>query len=161
MEEYPQEAYAGMTNEFSPALRRRYLLPWWIKTFCWIFMVMGAIVPIAVVLGLLGYSFNISLYDFKTTQPLSFLGIFLTGLYLLKGIAAYGLWTEKRWAVDMGIADAIVGLATCLVAVFVIPFIDASNGFVINFPLEPVLLAMYLIKLLKIRAAWKDIPYNS
>ncbi|WP_148041207.1 hypothetical protein [Rufibacter immobilis] len=135
--------------------RRRDLLPWWIKTFTWLFMLMAAVVPIGVVMGLMGLSFTMSLYGFETTNPISPTGIALTLLILFKGVTAYGLWTEKDWAVRLGIIDAIIGLVACGVAMFVLPLVDRSEGFVLNFRLEPILLILYLLKLQKIKPTWE------
>ncbi|MBC3538401.1 hypothetical protein ACFSC6_16555 [Rufibacter sediminis] len=135
--------------------RRRDLLPWWIKTFTWLFLLMAAVVPIGVVMGLMGLNFSISLYGFETTDPISATGIVLTVLILFKGVTAYGLWTEKDWAVRLGIVDAIIGLVACAVAMFVLPLVDRSEGFVLNFRLEPILLILYLLKLQRIKPTWE------
>ena len=57
------------------AIKRRTLLPWWIKIFSWLFLIFGAVVPIALILGLIGVSFEVSMYGLTTTNPVSLVGI--------------------------------------------------------------------------------------
>ena len=83
------------------ALRRRDLLPLWIKIFIWIFLIFGTILPVILILGIIGINFNLSLYGLETTQPLSLIGLLITILFALKGIVAFGLWMEKEWAIKM------------------------------------------------------------
>lgn len=135
--------------------QRRKLLPWWIKVCIWIFLTFTAVIPIAIVFGLLGYKFQISLYGFETNNPLSIIGFILMTLFLFKGIVAYGLWTSKDWAILLGIIDAILGLLVCLFVMFIYPFIGSTQDSVSSFRLEILFLIPYLIKLLKIKDNWK------
>jgi hypothetical protein len=134
---------------------RRKLLPVWIKVFVWIFMIMGVIVPLAVVYSLTGATFQISLYGLESNTALNTVGAIALTLFLLKGIAAFALWTEKAWAVDIAIVDAIIGIIVCLFVMMVYPFIDDIEGFTINIRLELLLLIPYLLKLQKIKPLWK------
>jgi hypothetical protein len=130
--------------------RRRDLLPWWIKLFTWIFLILGSIASVGLVFGVLDMSFNISIYGFRTTSPLSALGLALTGVYLLKGIVAYGLWTEKDWAIMLGQIEAGLGIVAC---VFVILY-KIINYSSISFRLELLLLIPFLYKLINIKEEW-------
>ena len=47
-----------------PTIRRRKLLPWWIKIFLWLFLITGAISPIGLIFGVLGNNFQLALYGF-------------------------------------------------------------------------------------------------
>jgi len=49
-------------------VRRRNLLSWWIKIFIWIFLVFGVIIPVALIFGIMGKKFQISLYGIETKQ---------------------------------------------------------------------------------------------
>jgi hypothetical protein len=135
-------------------LRRRDLLPIWIKIFLWIFLVFGAIVPIGLILGLKGMKFNLALYGLETLHPLSLIGLSVSFLFVLKGIVALGLWTEQKWAVNLAIIDAVIGILTCVFVMAVIPFIGHNNGIHINLRLELIPLILYLIKMRKIRTEW-------
>ncbi|WP_210486380.1 hypothetical protein [Rufibacter aurantiacus] len=161
MEESQKDAYFGFEDLVDTKSleevkgRRRDLLPWWMKIFIWMFLLMAALVPIGVIMAVMGLSFSISLYGFETTNPISPTGIILTLLILIKGVTAFGLWTEKDWAVKLGVFDAIIGLVACVIALFVLPFVDRSEGFVLNFKLDPILLVLYLWKLQKIKPYWE------
>lgn len=140
-----------ITSKFK---RRRELLPWWIKVFTWIFLIFGAIVPLTIIFAIVGYTFQISLYGLETNEPLSLTGLLLIILFLFKGIVAYGLWTEKDWVINLGIIDAIAGIAICVFMMLLYPFFDVSPGFTFSFRLELLLLIPYLIKLKKINNDW-------
>jgi uncharacterized membrane protein (DUF2068 family) len=144
-------AIADLTNK-----RRRDLLPWWIKIFIWIFLVFGAIIPVAIIFGVIQYKFQISLYGIETNNPLSIIGTFLMFLFLLKAVVAYGLWTEKDWAVNLGIIDTILGISVCIFVMFIYPFINTISGFILNLRLELLFLIPFLLKLLKIKIGWNS-----
>lgn len=137
------------------AKRRRELLPWWIKVFSWIFMIMGGLTPFGLVFGFLGYTFQIALYGMETHEPLSLTGIVLTVVFFFKGITALALWTEKDWAISAGYVDAILGIALCIFMMLIYPFLFGSPSFRFNFQLDLILLIPYLVKLVKIREEWK------
>jgi hypothetical protein len=134
--------------------RRRDLLPVWIKIFIWIFLLIGITVPIALFYGLNGFNFHISLYGMDSFQPFSKLGLFLLFLFLIKALASYGLWTEKRWAVKLAIADAFLGIATCTF-VMLYSVINPQPNFIFSFRLELALLIPYLLRLIKIKEDWE------
>src|SRR5882757_5822590 len=79
-------------HENSHLVRRRTLLPWWMKIFIWIFIVMGGLSIVVFIIGLLGRQVSLSLYGLETNHPFSFTGILLMAVFLLKGVASYGLW---------------------------------------------------------------------
>jgi hypothetical protein len=138
------------------AVKRKSLLPWWIKIFMWIFLIFGAFAPIGFVFGMLGYNFKLSLYGgLETSDPISITGICIILLFLLKGVTSYGLLRETDWAVKLGIIDAITGFAICVFVMFYPLFYSFMNsGF--TFRVEILLLIPYLNKLLKIKTAWEN-----
>ena len=135
--------------------RRKDLLPWWIKIFIWIFLIFGAIAPLGLILGILGYKFEISLYGLETNEPISIIGISMILLFLFKGFTAYSLLQEKDWAILIGIADAVVGIALCSFSM-IYPFIVAGAEAKLTFRLELLLLIPYLIKLINIKPEWDN-----
>lgn len=139
---------------------RRQLLPWWIKAFCWFFMVFGAVALVCLCAGLLGYSASLALYGFETTAPLSPVGILLISLALFKGYSAYQLWFEKDNAITIGRIDAIIGIVLCIISMFVVPFFQ--DAFKLTFRLELALLFPYCFKLNRIETDWQAaIPTGS
>jgi len=134
-------------------IQRRKLLPIWIRIFIWIFIVFGALGLLGFISALFSARFEASFYGLQTNDPSSAVGLFICFLFVFKGIVAAGLWTEKDWAVDLGIADAILGIAVCL-TVMILPF--TGSDFAFSLRLELLLLIPYLIKLLNIRNRWKE-----
>lgn len=134
--------------------RRRDLLPWWIKMFTWIFLIISVFIPFALISGMLGYNFQLSLYGIETDEPVSIIGLSLTALMLLKGITAYGLWTEKDWAIEVGMIDATIGIIVSVFVMFGMHYIDERYGFMSPLRVELVLLIPFYIKLKRIKEKW-------
>ncbi len=151
-----------LDNElFTKTERRRKLLPVWIKVFLWIFMLFGVIAPVGLVLGVFGVEYNLSLYGLETNTPLSPIGLVIISFFALKGIVSVGLWTEKDWAINIAIIDAIIGIATCIIVMLVLPIVSKSSGFHFTFKLELLVLIPYLIKMKNIRGEWESRNYLS
>lgn len=135
---------------------RRALLPTWIKVFLWIFMVFGAFAPVAIVLGVLGITFNMSLYSLETNNPLSPVGLLLISQFALKGVVSLGLWTEKSWAVKLAIVDGIISIVACAAIMVIVPLFFSGPGYHVNIRLELIAIIPYLITMTKIRADWES-----
>lgn len=133
--------------------RRRDLLPIWIKVFIWIFLIFGALAPFTFACGAFGTNFHTSLYGLESNQAISITGIFITILFIFKGIVALGLWTEKVCAVNLAITDALIGIIICSVMMY-LSFVNLTNGLVFGF--ELILLIPYLVKMIKIRTEWTE-----
>ncbi|HTJ49265.1 MAG TPA: hypothetical protein VL443_07390 [Cyclobacteriaceae bacterium] len=148
-------------------VRRRDLLPMWIKVFLWIFLVMGGFAVLGWFSGFAGVKFNTSLYGISSSEPLSEFGVALMLLFLLKAIVAFGLWTEKDWAITAGTVDAVLGIGICIFVMVLTPIffptnpVSHSGGVTklqfanFNLRLELIALIPYLMKLRKINAQWK------
>lgn len=137
--------------------RRRDLLPNWIKFFTWMFMIFGVLTPLVFLLGILGSTFNMSLYGLQTMYVYSPLGIALLLLYVFKGIVAYSLWTERDWAVMLALIDGAIGIVICFIISFVLPFY--TDGW--NIRLELVALVPYFMTMMKISVEWQRIPKDA
>ena len=83
--------------------------------------------------------------------PLEFSSFFL---FMLKGFAAFSLWMEKDLAINLAIADAILGIVVCGAVMFIIPFLAENLSYKFSFRLELALLIPYLLKLQKIKPSW-------
>jgi len=153
MEQQEQLLLEPVLNENK--VKRRSLLPLWIKIFIWIFMITGAIAPLCLLAGLSGASVQLALYGLESSEPLSTAGLIISVLFLFKGIVAYGLWAEKDWAVSLGIIDAIVGIIICTYVMGAPAFENNSPSTTFSFRLELAFLIPYLIKLLKIKPRWQ------
>ena len=135
--------------------RRRKLLPWWIKTFTWIFLILGVVAVLGLIIGMAGMSFQLSIYGLETTNPISLMGLTLTSIFLYKGIVAFGLWTEKEWAISLGEIDAFTGILICAFIMIIYPFLDDVAGFTLSLRLDLILLIPYFIKLKNIKYEWE------
>ena len=154
MEDFNDEEEKSHFEEFNVnTIKRRDLLPWWIKVFCWIFMVFGVLGIVSFVLELLSMRNSLSFYGFETNTAFSITGLLILAVALFKGVTAYALWFEKDYAISFGKIDAIIGIALCGFSMFVVPFLQP--GFSISIRLELALLIPYLIRLNKIKAEWE------
>lgn len=134
-------------------VRRRSLLPGWIKIFTWLFFFTGIIGVIILVFGSFIKNNELSLYGLETTQPYSLTGLLISFLFIFKGIVSYGLWFEENWAIKVAKIDAILGFIICGIVMVVLPFF--TKHFTIRF--EIALLIPYLLKLQKIEKNWERI----
>ena len=143
-------------DEFEkPEVIRRKLLPWWIKVFCWIFMIMSLFAIASLITNLFVSNVNLSLYGFSTNTAYSGTGLFIIAIMLLKGFAAYSLWFEKPNAITIAKIDAIVGIAICIASLFILPFSAGKDHF--SFRLEILLLIPYYLKVNKIEYEWDNL----
>lgn len=135
------------------AIKKRSLLPWWIKGFIWLFMLIASLIPIGIIAEWMGFSFQVSLYGLQSHTLFSPVGLLVSALFLFKGAVSFGLWTEKKWAIAAGIFDAIIGLMICVALILGLPVMQTGTGFQVR--LEILFLIPYLLRLVKIRPAWE------
>lgn len=131
-------------------INRKTLIPLWIKIFSWIFLVFGFFTPIILVAGIFMTNVSLSLYGLQAYTPYSLIGGFITAVFMLKGIVAYGILKREEWAVKLGIIDAVLGITVCM-AILIYQVVSGS----FSFRGELLLLIPYLIKLLKIKDDWQ------
>lgn len=135
--------------------KRKELLPWWVKTFCWIFLIFGVIALPAIIFGILGYKFQLNIYGLETSEPMSLIGISIGAIFLFKGITAYSLLAQKKWAIIFGVVDSITGIAICTILVLY-SFLNPGSHQNFGFRIEILLLIPYLIKMIKIKSLWEN-----
>ncbi|OMQ13337.1 hypothetical protein [[Flexibacter] sp. ATCC 35103] len=138
----------------APVIRRK-LLPWWIKTFCWIFMILAICALGSIIMSFFISNVNVSLYRFSSDTALSPIGMFIVAIMVLKGFAAYSLWFEKANAISIGKIDAVLGVVICITSMFVLPFTTNDGHFPLR--LEILLLIPYYRKLNKIEYEWDNL----
>jgi len=141
-------------SEFENNIKRRDLLPMWIKVFCWIFMLFGVLAIVSLILGFMGSKADLAFYGFSTNEPLSLSGLLIISIGILKGYTAFSLWFEKDNAIEIGRIDAIFGIALCVISMIVMPILN--EGISVTFRLELALLIPFLIKLDKIKEDWNS-----
>jgi len=148
----PNTNFGETEIKFQKYTRRRDLLPWWIKAFIWLFLVFFAMVPVAIIWAFFKPVFELSLLGLSTNHPFSLIGFTILLLFCFKGIVAWGLWTEKDWAINLGKIDAIVSTAICILVV--VYSLVSGNG--ISIRLELIVLGFYKYKLDKIQYDWEN-----
>jgi hypothetical protein len=135
-------------------IRRRDLLPKWIKFFTWLFMIFGALAPIGLIAGLFGANISLAFFGFETDEPLSVVGLGLIFLFTLKGFVAYSLWMEKDWAIQIAEIDAYLSVAICVLSMIFFPFSYTENTYSFKLRIELFLIIPYLLKLRKLKSDW-------
>ncbi|WP_338838822.1 hypothetical protein [Flavobacterium ginsenosidimutans] len=151
-----EQELKGQFDEFEkPDIIRRKLLPWWIKVFCWIFMLMGIGAIGSLITNLFVPNVNLSLYGFSSDTAYSGTGLFIIAVMLLKAFAAFSLWFEKPNAIMIAKIDAVVGIAICIASLFILPFSTTNGHFSLR--LEILLLIPYYMKVNKIEYEWDNL----
>ena len=154
MDELNQTIFSSEFDDIQPVERRWKILPWWIKAFTWLFLIIGALSPFILIAGLFGTEVSLSLYGLESTGPLSITGLCLIVLYMFKGIAAYGLWAEKNWGITVAEADGLLGIAVCIAALFINPHSGGGYSILFYFRLDLIILAIYLTRLYRLQDRW-------
>ncbi|SHG22554.1 hypothetical protein [Flavobacterium defluvii] len=148
------EELQSQFEEFEkPAVIRRKLLPWWIKTFCWIFMIMGVCSIGAVIASAFLTNVSLSLYGFSSNTAYSGVGMFIIAVIIFKSFAAYSLWFEKSNAIIIAKIDAIIGIVICIASMFM----NTPDNGNLSLRLEILLLIPYFIKINKIEYEWDNL----
>jgi hypothetical protein len=142
-------------EELKNKKKRRDLLPWWIKVFCWFFMLFGLMSIVCLILGFTNIKPALAIYGFETNEPFSLNGIIVITIGIIKGITAFSLWFEKDFAIKIGKIDAIIGIILCGLSMLVLPFLH--DRFNINIRLELTLIIPFLLKLNKIQNEWENL----
>lgn len=96
-----------------------------------------------------------SIYGIHANHPYTLIGFLISILLIYKGIVAYGLWFEQKWAPQAAIIDAIIGIVVCIIMMAVIPFTVSNISFTVRLELIP--LYFYLLKMQKIKTTWENI----
>lgn len=141
-------------EEFEIKTRRRDLLPWWIKVFCWLFMLFGIMAIICLILGFIGIKPSLAFYGFETNEPFSLNGMVVIFVGILKGLTSYSLWFEKDYAIKLAKIDSFIGIILCAIVMLVLPFVQ--TGVPIKIRAELLLLIPFLIKLNNIQDEWEN-----
>lgn len=137
-------------NDFEIApIKRRYLLPWWIKGFCWLFMATAFIAILRMILLLFYINTEFEFYGLNAKENTPINGIIVFLVFTMHGFTAYSLWFEKDYGIKIGVIDSLIGIVLCLFSMIISFY---HGHFTIR--LEMILLILFLVKLLKIRLKW-------
>jgi hypothetical protein len=97
-------------------LKRKKLVPLWIKIFGWIFIIMGIAVlllPIALIFINQPITFEIFGLQHKES-PLDPMALLVSAIIISLAVSAYGLLFEKTWGLTLCLITGYGGLIICL-----------------------------------------------
>ncbi|RYZ47702.1 MAG: hypothetical protein EOP49_20575 [Sphingobacteriales bacterium] len=153
-----ESIFDALYNPF--VIRRKKMLPIWMKAFCFIFILFGFLAIAGIVLPIFYLSFGgiqaggtlVSLYGLHAINEYSAKAIGIIFLYVFKAIVSIALLTEKDWAVKLGMIDGALGIGICVLTMLVLPFFGWSFRF--NWELFP--LFVYQARLWRMRPQWEE-----
>lgn len=130
-------------------LRRRKLLPWWMRFFSWLFMIMGGIAVLSII-SLLSDEFpELTLYGFNGKSGLiEFVVVF--PIFILNGLTGFYLYYEKDEAMMLAKLCGVAGVVACIASTV----LSSINGN-FTFQFEIILLALFLHRISLIQDEWK------
>ena len=137
--------------ELNSTIRRRSLLPWWIKFFCWLFMFTFVLAIIRVILFFFDINSEFEFYGLNANESVVNL-IIVFIVFVVHGITSYSLWFEKRYAIVLAQVNAIFGILISIMSM-VIGYLNEHT----TLRLELILLVAFFIKLNKIKQNWINI----
>ncbi|WP_116127242.1 hypothetical protein [Lewinella sp. IMCC34183] len=133
--------------------RRWDLLPAYVRAFTYCFLFAGLLAPALLFLHAHGVSVPLSLYGVGGQETLYHPGALLVlGLFFLKGIAAFGLYNEETWGMDVALLDGLFGIVICLLVMSgngILPAAPAAG-----FRPELLILFPYVFHLYRVRGTW-------
>ena len=151
----PSTVVADVSGHADAPRTRKQLVPLWIKIFGWIFIVMGAVMPLlAIVAAVTGQPVSLELFGIQYRgSPWHPMALLMAGLFLSLAVAAYGLLFGKPWGVDACMVTGFGGVAICL-GTTVYSLFQGS----LNLRLELLVQVLYLMRLGKIKPLWRSAP---
>lgn len=147
----PAAVVADISGNAESAVTRKTLIPLWIKVFGWIFMVMGAVIPLlTIVAAVLGQPASYEIFGLKYRgSPFHPMALVISAIFLSLALSAYGLLFGKSWGLNACLFTGYGGAAICLGTTVY----SVSQGS-LNLRLELLVHVPYLMKLHKIKPLW-------
>lgn len=145
--------------------RRLQLIPIWMKIFMWIFVFLGTWVVFVNILRVVGINFgansSTTIYGLETFDKNTFLYFFISGLIVFKMVVSFAMITEKTWAINAAIIDAILGFLVMIWVMLLRPIFNNSDfSYEWNFQFELLLLIPYLFKCVRIKNDWENFKFR-
>lgn len=139
-------------------MKRKEILPKWIRFFAWIFLIF-ALVPLLFLVGLFvegNYSLTVFGLNYEGTNTRHPAAFYIAGVLSMASAVSYGILWGKNWAITLGITYSYISLATIIYVVVA----SVSRGS-IYIPLEPILMIPFLVILMKKKKEWGDFKHES
>lgn len=151
----PSAAIAEISGNADSTDTRRKLIPRWIKVFGWIFMVMGAVIPVlTIVAAVIGQPASYEMFGLQYRgSPFHPMALLISAIILSLAVSAYGLLFGKSWGLNACLVTGYGGVAICLGTMV---YAISQGSF--NLRLEPLVHIPYLMKLHKIKPLWLSAP---
>jgi hypothetical protein len=151
----PSAVVAEISGNAESAITRRKLIPLWIKVFGWIFMVMGAVIPLlAIVAAVIGQPTSYEIFGLQYRgSPFHPMALLISAIILSLAVSAYGLLFGKPWGLSACLITGYGGAAICL-GTTVYSIAQGS----LNIRLELLVHIPYLMRLHKIKPLWLSAP---
>lgn len=131
---------------------RKKLIPLWIKIFGWLFIIMGAAIPLLpLVTSLLKQPATYEIFGLSYVgSPFHPMALLISAIILSLSISAYGLLFGKPWGLKACLITGYGGVFICL-ATMVYSLVALSA---LTIRLEPLVQIPYLLKLQKLKSLW-------
>lgn len=131
---------------------RKRLVPTWIKVFGWLFIIMGASLPVLPIMTMsLDVPASYTLFGLSFVgSPFHPMALLIQALILSLAVSAYGLLFGRSWGLKACLATGYLGVAICafttLYAIFVMGSFTLRLEFLIQIP--------YLMRLHAMKPSW-------
>lgn len=129
---------------------RRDLLPWWIKFFSFLFIILGGFAVINMIMLLFGKGEYATIYGLEYVIPEPFGTPVILLLIIVNGLTGYLLLFEEDHAIIMGQICGVAGIVACLIATAA----TIKAGHMV-FRFEILLFIPFLAKLSTLKEVWK------
>ena len=151
----PSAAVADVSDRTVSALTRRQLVPLWIKIFGWIFMVMGAVIPLLGIFAVAsGQPASYEIFGLRYRgSPFHPMALIICAIILSLAVSAYGLLFGRSWGLNACLATGYGGVVVC---VGTMAYAISQGSFTLR--LELLAQVPYLIRLHKIKPLWSSAP---
>ncbi len=151
----PSATVGEIAEHADSAVTRKRLIPSWIKVFGWIFMAMGAVIPLlTIVAAAMGQPASYEIFGLQYQgSPFHPMALLISGIILSLAVSAYGLLFAKSWGLNACLVTGYGGVAICLGTT-----IYAMTQGKISLRLELLVHVPYLMKLHKIKPQWISAP---
>lgn len=129
---------------------RRDLLPWWIKFFSFIFIILGGFSLVNAAMLLFGRAAYASIYGLEEVLHDPYGTLVALPLIILNGVAGHLLLYEKDQAIIAGQIAGAIGIVACLITTA----LTIQAGHMV-FRFEILLFIPFLAKLSTLKEVWK------
>ncbi len=122
--------------------------------FVYFFLLWSILLPVAVVFSLVGMNAPMSMYGLDSSSAFTDAGPVLLGIFLLKFMVAWKVFTNHRFALRWAIVDAIIGIIICS-WMLIRDFVIGADHVDIQVRFELIPLVLYLLFAMRNRKKWE------